>query len=441
MPTHWTYAPIDVDDLFQGDILDRTADIEAILKECHPYFLEPKFLRFVVVTQSCDLVRRPNECKAEHISLAVVRELEPMLPDLIARIAGTEVPGIYRASHRFRAVDLLTKIINQNESSLGMFYLHSDGDIGIATPSVALLRITIALRKGHYQQLIAARRGRLTPEFRNKLGWLCGNLYSRIATPDWNEIAKHSEASKEQVERLLASIDGPNSRYWVPENWIEAAKNALGKDKSREDAISVLEKRAPPTPVECAVERVRLCAFQVLASESAYNVKAAVAEDRGFLSGCADHLASLIQSLIALDDASQIAQQFDTDAKFPGLISQSAFLCCKDLLSGGGTSDKHSSTESFLLLKVPRSITDLSKRICAKIFADQWESMKPALNSLAESSLFSPELAEALFSHLTSVLDTSQIGRIDKLVNRLKNDSQFLNLMKRPTEPSVPQTD
>lgn len=46
------------DSLCQGDILEKTDDLIAILKEVHPYFLNESYKYFMVLSQSCDLVRR-----------------------------------------------------------------------------------------------------------------------------------------------------------------------------------------------------------------------------------------------------------------------------------------------------------------------------------------------------------------------------------------------
>src|SRR5207247_8080250 len=91
----------------------------------------------------------------------------------------------------------LERVINQNEQAHGLFYLHPDADVGIAVPAAAMLRVSISLRsREHYNVLKAARCGRLRAEFRNKLGWLTGNLYSRVDTPDWADEDGGAEASK-----------------------------------------------------------------------------------------------------------------------------------------------------------------------------------------------------------------------------------------------------
>lgn len=258
MVIHWTYDDfVPASDLYQGDLIVRTPEVDKLLSNFHSYFLDKKFARFIITSQSCDLARRRGGgCKAEHISLAVVRELKSVLPDLVAKVAGSQFPGIYSAQKRLRAIELLNKIINQNELARGLFYLHPDGDLGIAVPSVAMLRISIAVRSEHYEILQTARSGRLNAEFRNKLGWLCGNLYSRIATPDWNEKSQESDAASKVSTKLLEELDGEDGRYWIPDAWLINANPKLRAIKERSEVLAKLKASAPPSAIEQALKQV-----------------------------------------------------------------------------------------------------------------------------------------------------------------------------------------
>jgi len=54
-----------------------------------------------------------------------------------------------------------------------------------------LLQVSVALKsQEHYGELVKARRGRLVEQFQSKLGWLIGNLFSRVATQDWGDTTK-----------------------------------------------------------------------------------------------------------------------------------------------------------------------------------------------------------------------------------------------------------
>lgn len=225
MPTHWTYTEVgETDDLEQGDILKPTNQLKEIFSDVHHHFLDDKYVAFLVATQSCDLVLRGGKPKAPYINISVIRPLDAVIHKLISQVSEPVRAGGYPKSAKRRAKDLLNKVFNQNEQAVGVFFLHGDADSGIAEPSVAMLRVTVALRNEHYLALRQARAGRLNEEFRAKLGWLLGNLYSRPATRDWSE----REGGKRQLEALISRYVeeqmpgiGPT---WIDDELIAEAK-------------------------------------------------------------------------------------------------------------------------------------------------------------------------------------------------------------------------
>src|SRR5690606_8754619 len=98
--------------------------------------------------------------------------------------------------------ELFERIFNQNEQSLGLFFLHEDSDSGIYEASIAMLRISVALKNEHYHTLMNSRKGRLNEEFRAKLGWLIGNLYARPATRDWRDAESEGSSKLDSLVNL-----------------------------------------------------------------------------------------------------------------------------------------------------------------------------------------------------------------------------------------------
>ena len=232
MPSHWTYAEFDANaDLAQGDIVEPADELRAVLQQVHPHFLLPKYIAFMVLSQSCDLVRRPGH-RQQPIFLCVIREFDAVAKQLVQLFCGSDIPGIFRNDSRVEGRRFIERVINQNEQAIGLFYLHTDADAGIARPSVAMLRIGICLRAEHYDKLVAARRGRLRSEFQAKLGWLTGNLYSRIGTEDWSESEDRRKQQRKMIDEIL---DGLPDTVW----WTEAA---IGKAKS--EGFSAVGKSA-----------------------------------------------------------------------------------------------------------------------------------------------------------------------------------------------------
>ncbi len=264
MAAHWTYADFDAgSDLEQGDLIAPTAEVRAVLDAVHPHFLDPKYRAFMLLTQTCDLVRGRgvDPCKSPYVNLAVVRVLEDVLPSLLdrtcdkAKVQKRSVAGLYYAESRSRAEMLLGRIVNQNEQALGLFYLHKDVAVGIAERCVALLQVSIAVRaREHYGVLVAARSGRLDPTFQGKLGWLTGNLFSRVATRDWE-----GPERKDLVASVLEeSASGPAGPKWVArENASEAGRARVDVSRmTAEEAFSAIIGHRPKTMKETAIDRM-----------------------------------------------------------------------------------------------------------------------------------------------------------------------------------------
>ena len=261
VPTHWTYTDCKPEDgLYQGDIIAREP-LLGVLKDVHKHFCDPKYLAFIVLTQTCDLVvRKRMACKAKHISLAVIRPLSALMPGLLEEICNSPAPGIFSNDRREEAEQFLHRVLNQNEQAHGWVYLHPDGDVGIGEHAVAMLRISISLRSNeHYELIRKARCGRLDTEYRNKLGWLKGNLYSRIDTTDWGEKDSGHEDETAIIKGLLDARIGDHAPLWVPAVWIDEAKrknvklNAVPPDQIEH----VLREHAPKAPLEVALAEVK----------------------------------------------------------------------------------------------------------------------------------------------------------------------------------------
>lgn len=246
MPTHWTYDNVDADaDLAQGDIIEPTAAIRAILQEVHPHFLDSKYVGFMILSQSCDLVQRAGY-RGQPINLCVIRELASIADRLLHRFCGSEMPGVYCSDDRGEGKKFLQRVINQNEQAVGLFYLHPDLDAGISTPCIAMLRIAIALHAKHYVKIREARRGRLRSEFQAKLGWLVGNLYARVGTTDWSE-----SAARKKDQRIIVdqTIDGLTGIVWASAAAIATAKErGISSDGKTAEELRVEMKGFEPAP-------------------------------------------------------------------------------------------------------------------------------------------------------------------------------------------------
>jgi hypothetical protein len=247
---HWTYADSGPDgELEQGDILQPTDALKHILLAVHPHFTDDKYLAFLVTTQSCDLVVRGSLPKAAYISIAAIRPLAHVIQKIFRDFAVPTSNGVLPSSSKGEVRRFLERLFNQNEQGAGLFYLHKDADSGIGEPAVAFLRVTVALRADHYEPLLQARVGRLTSEFRAKLGWLIGNLYARPATRDWNENPEDKKA-----------VDGLISQFISRGRWIDDEVIAIARAE-RLDLMTatdqMIERLRPQSREERALTEIR----------------------------------------------------------------------------------------------------------------------------------------------------------------------------------------
>lgn len=266
---HWTYEAFDpASDLEQGDIIAPTTRLrENVLRGVHPHFDNDKYLGFIVATQSCDIVRRKgNEPKARYISIATIRSLKATLPRLLGDVIHEVAPGLFKQSSKAAARQFLERLFDQNEQSFGLFYLHADGDVGIGEPAVAFLRVKVAIAAQHYDELVMARRGRLSPEFRGKLGWLLGNLYSRAASKDWSDSDGGDKAVKQMIrEHLQEQVPGFGPQ-WVDDELVEIGKehDVQFADRDYKDVLADLEPLRPKPKIERVIEAVLKDAAEIL---------------------------------------------------------------------------------------------------------------------------------------------------------------------------------
>lgn len=187
---HWTYKEAlhqDLMNLEQGDLLRKTPELQSLLKTYHPYYADhPQNKFFIVLTQSCDLVKRSGSCKSKYISLAPVRTLSNVLNSEFENHIHNRIPSARSyASMRTRTMmeQFLESIFNNNDPAY--FYLEKSPVEGIAESMCALLSLPISIKTDHYDLCFKARTISLKDEFQAKIGWLIGQLYSRVGTRDW----------------------------------------------------------------------------------------------------------------------------------------------------------------------------------------------------------------------------------------------------------------
>ena len=236
MSNHFTYlSQTSQDQLKQGDLLKKNEEVCYFLEEVHPHYLKPDYQYFLVLTQSCDLIRRGNKpCKARYISIAAVRPFDTVLQRELKKQQKNnfeKISGACSSSMRTNLYQFVERVLNNNHPEY--FYLHEDDELDISEACCAFLRLSIAIKSDeHYEKCLNAKFLELTDEFRTKLGWLVGNIYSRVGTKDWAPDFKSNAEFKNIINNILEK-----KIVWFDPNIIKEIKKYIEEKNIQEGAL------------------------------------------------------------------------------------------------------------------------------------------------------------------------------------------------------------
>lgn len=236
---HFQYEPKnDPPQLYQGDILERTGELEKLLKDLYPYAHQnpEKYPYFVILTQSCDLVAdEARHRKAEHITLAAARPIRIFLKHEVSKIQTPVLKeiGICLTKDKRQLLEKVERLLSNEEYPF--FYLHPSEQTPFTEALVAYLRVTFPLRSDmHYAACLDAKRVQLKPEFRAKLGWLTTLVFGRVATIDF-EPSKRHEYATDYIEgidgiewRRAKALANMARQRGLPENIAKLSAKQLG---------------------------------------------------------------------------------------------------------------------------------------------------------------------------------------------------------------------
>lgn len=242
---HFTYAEtIDREHLHQGDLLRRTDELQDVLREVHPLYRERSddYRFFAVLTQSCDLVVRNGRCKSRYITLGMVRPIQLVYARELERFQRHPLDRearMCKAEHRTELIRFAQRLFNNNEPRF--FFYRSEPTTALGQDHCAFLQLSIPLKAElHYDKLLAAKELQLSEAFEHKLGYLVGNLYSRIGTDDWVPTATTEERFRQLTEEVVDGL-----AFWVPDDLHEKTIKALKEvpAEGRADSLKSIVQR------------------------------------------------------------------------------------------------------------------------------------------------------------------------------------------------------
>lgn len=213
--------------LIQGDLLLKNEQLANALRGAHGYYADADdYTHFMVLTQSCDLVRRGAKPKANYITLAAVRPFDIVVERLIARYRriGSDFPlAICAKDQEIFLTQILERFLHNTES--GYFFIRKDSHKNVDKDLCVFLLLSVALRPHHYEACLGAKIAQLDDIFQAKVGWLTGNLYSRIGTPDLEE---HEPNPSEYKADFYKEV------LYTRSAWLTPAQLKLFKKRAKE---------------------------------------------------------------------------------------------------------------------------------------------------------------------------------------------------------------
>jgi hypothetical protein len=227
--------------LQQGDVLIRNTELQDALAQAHQYYANASDYRyFMILTQSCDLVRRDGtKPKSPYITLAAARPLQVLVERYISKydLNLDAAIRICDKKHENRIVSLLERLLHNTEPSY--FFIKAGSHKNIPDDLCVFLALSVALRIAHYDECVRAKIAQLDDVFQAKVGWLAGNLYSRVGTPDLEE----KERDPEQLKAAFYEQALRSQTAWLSTTQARELKRLL-KGREREHSEDEGDLRA-----------------------------------------------------------------------------------------------------------------------------------------------------------------------------------------------------
>ncbi len=233
-----------------------------VLRQAHAYYADSdSYTHFVVITQSCDLVRRRGKkINAPYITVAATKQFEKSFTDQFRshlRPLKKTVFSFQPRSRKQNIRQLLERYLNNTEQEF--FFLPQRETGSPEMDLLVFLRLSVALRPEHYEVLASSKCAELDEIFQAKLGWLKGNIYSRVATPDVEERISNSEEfktsffdryMKEDEYVWLTDLQADRVRDSVRKRYAD-----LGRDLTVDETYQIIESEAKPD-IEILAENI-----------------------------------------------------------------------------------------------------------------------------------------------------------------------------------------
>lgn len=115
------------------------------------------------------------------------------------------------------------------------FFLKAESHPNIDVDICIFLPLSIALRVAHYETCVSAKIAQLDHVFQAKVGWLTGNIYSRVGTPDLEEKEQSPDGIK---SAFFENVLFKNSVWLTDDQW-KLLKRLVQEWKTNNDGVAI----------------------------------------------------------------------------------------------------------------------------------------------------------------------------------------------------------
>jgi len=230
-------------DLNQGDLIELSGNFLEKFQGFYPEVTTSNSDGYcMVISQSCDLVRRNGDCKSKYINLCMVRPFNEMMTKVFTHNKTKDVKDgdyfLFGSSQYDEVKSNIWKLINNSESK-NRFFLPKHSKL--KNHLLVQLDVMFAVRSEIYADILANRQLSLASEFRAKIGKIVGDLYSRVATSDLFDHGLQEEQVSAIVESMMDDLkivnvlDGSNLEALRKKSYLINEKNINAiKEKAKE---------------------------------------------------------------------------------------------------------------------------------------------------------------------------------------------------------------
>lgn len=228
-------------DLEQSDIIRRGPELVSMLKEPHSYYASAQdYSHFIVLTQSCDLVRYGSGIKSNYITIAALRPFSKFVEKITGKsdCSRSHAPvQIIRAESKSLIWQKVEQLLHYDLP--GYFFVPAGSVPSVDVPLVGFLQLAVSIKPEHYEICRANRVGKLQNVFSAKLGWLTGNQYSRVATPDID--GSNERGDTRRLTDFLFNEYIDKEVFWFTQKQLVMFDNVLAAEIG--DEMEVIPKR------------------------------------------------------------------------------------------------------------------------------------------------------------------------------------------------------